>query len=185
MTGKQISGIKKRSSEALLHLEIYRQRPDVKSVVAKLEAGEADAGIIYITDAKAAGAKLTAAEFGAYAAGSAQAKALSTQYMIGQVDGGNADAAGFIAFADPFQTHNESWLSSWNTAFPGIPTVGGLAGDIGGNASQLYLNGSVHEDGVVLVGFSGEIILPPGTVSHEIVSTPQNDVLQLPQTSFP
>ena len=33
MTGKQLSGIKKRSSEALLHLEIYRQRPDVKSVV--------------------------------------------------------------------------------------------------------------------------------------------------------
>lgn len=33
MTGKQISGRKKRSSEALLHLEIYRQRPDIKSVV--------------------------------------------------------------------------------------------------------------------------------------------------------
>lgn len=33
MTGKQISGRKKRSSEALLHLEIYKQRPDVKSVV--------------------------------------------------------------------------------------------------------------------------------------------------------
>jgi L-fuculose-phosphate aldolase len=33
MTGKQTSGIKKRSSEALLHLEIYKQRPDIKSVV--------------------------------------------------------------------------------------------------------------------------------------------------------
>ena len=33
MTGKQIAGEKKRSSEALLHLEIYRQRDDVKSVV--------------------------------------------------------------------------------------------------------------------------------------------------------
>ncbi|MFO0915630.1 MAG: class II aldolase/adducin family protein [Pirellulales bacterium] len=33
MTGKQLSGRKKRSSEALLHLEIYRQRPEVKSVV--------------------------------------------------------------------------------------------------------------------------------------------------------
>jgi L-fuculose-phosphate aldolase len=33
MTGKQLAGIKKRSSEALLHLEIYKQRPDVKSVV--------------------------------------------------------------------------------------------------------------------------------------------------------
>ena len=33
MTGKQISGQKKRSSEALLHLEIYKRRPDIKSVV--------------------------------------------------------------------------------------------------------------------------------------------------------
>ena len=33
MTGKQIAGRKKRSSEALLHLEIYKQREDIKSVV--------------------------------------------------------------------------------------------------------------------------------------------------------
>ena len=33
MTGKQVAGRKKRSSEALLHLEIYKQRSDVKSVV--------------------------------------------------------------------------------------------------------------------------------------------------------
>ena len=33
MNGKQIAGRKPRSSEALLHLEIYRQRPEVKSVV--------------------------------------------------------------------------------------------------------------------------------------------------------
>ena len=33
ITGKQIAGSKKRSSEALLHLEIYKARPDIKSVV--------------------------------------------------------------------------------------------------------------------------------------------------------
>ena len=33
MTGKQLSGRKKRSSEALLHLEIYKQREDIRSVV--------------------------------------------------------------------------------------------------------------------------------------------------------
>ncbi|MFK8112626.1 MAG: class II aldolase/adducin family protein [Rubripirellula sp.] len=33
MNGKQLAGRKKRSSEALLHLEIYRQREDIKSVV--------------------------------------------------------------------------------------------------------------------------------------------------------
>ena len=33
MEGNQIAGRKKRSSEALLHLEIYRQRPEIRSVV--------------------------------------------------------------------------------------------------------------------------------------------------------
>lgn len=33
MTGKQIAGSKKRSSEALLHLEIYKARDNIKSVV--------------------------------------------------------------------------------------------------------------------------------------------------------
>jgi L-fuculose-phosphate aldolase len=33
MQGEQIAGRKKRSSEALLHLEIFKQRPDVRSVV--------------------------------------------------------------------------------------------------------------------------------------------------------
>ena len=33
MQGNQTSGRKKRSSEALLHLEIYKQRPELKSVV--------------------------------------------------------------------------------------------------------------------------------------------------------
>lgn len=33
MTGKQLAGSKPRSSEALLHIEIYKQRADVKSVV--------------------------------------------------------------------------------------------------------------------------------------------------------
>jgi L-fuculose-phosphate aldolase len=33
MQGNQLAGRKKRSSEALLHLEIYRQRSDIKSVV--------------------------------------------------------------------------------------------------------------------------------------------------------
>src|SRR5213592_349431 len=33
MTGKQISGKRKRTSEILLHLAIYRERPDVKAVI--------------------------------------------------------------------------------------------------------------------------------------------------------
>ena len=33
MTGKQTAGKRKRTSEVFLHLEIYRQRPDIRSVV--------------------------------------------------------------------------------------------------------------------------------------------------------
>ena len=33
MTGKQIAGRQKRTSEVLLHLEIYKQNPEVRSVV--------------------------------------------------------------------------------------------------------------------------------------------------------
>jgi L-fuculose-phosphate aldolase len=33
MTGRQLGGEKKRTSEVLLHLEIYRQRPDVRAIV--------------------------------------------------------------------------------------------------------------------------------------------------------
>lgn len=33
MTGKQIAGKRKRTSEVLLHIEVYNRRPDVKSVV--------------------------------------------------------------------------------------------------------------------------------------------------------
>jgi L-fuculose-phosphate aldolase len=33
MEGKQLAGVKKRSSEALLHLEILKSRPDVNSIV--------------------------------------------------------------------------------------------------------------------------------------------------------
>ena len=34
--GKQISGIRKRSSEILLHLSVYKNRPDVNGVVLSL-----------------------------------------------------------------------------------------------------------------------------------------------------
>ncbi|MDH3718760.1 MAG: class II aldolase/adducin family protein, partial [Planctomycetota bacterium] len=33
MEGNQKAGIKKRSSEALLHLQIYKERTDIKSIV--------------------------------------------------------------------------------------------------------------------------------------------------------
>jgi molybdate transport system substrate-binding protein len=71
---------------------------DVKSVVAKIELGEADAGIVYTTDVKAAGAKVSGVEI-------PSADNVIATYPIATVKGSaNAAAAGaFIAFVTSSQ----------------------------------------------------------------------------------
>ncbi len=66
---------------------------DVKSVVSKIELGEADAGIVYVTDVKAAGTKVAGVPI-------PDADNLVATYPIVQVKGArNAAAAGaFIAY---------------------------------------------------------------------------------------
>jgi small ligand-binding sensory domain FIST len=65
---------------------------------------------------------------------------------------------GWLAFVDPFHLDGESWLREWNDAFPGIPTVGGLAsGDPNDQRTQLYLNGEVFEEGAVLISVGGRL----------------------------
>lgn len=69
---------------------------------------------------------------------------------------------GALAFADPFQTHNDGWLSAWNRDFPSVPVVGGLASGLGTtDACQLYVDGDVHDDGVVLVMVGGAFSVVP------------------------
>lgn len=69
---------------------------------------------------------------------------------------------GALAFADPFQTHNEGWLSAWNQDFPGVPIVGGLASGLGtSDACQLYLDGQVLGHGVVLALVGGSVSVVP------------------------
>jgi small ligand-binding sensory domain FIST len=55
----------------------------------------------------------------------------------------------------------DDWLTEWNSAFPGVPTVGGLAsGSREAEQVAVFRNGRVI-DGGVLVGFSGALKLVP------------------------
>lgn len=69
---------------------------------------------------------------------------------------------GWLVFADPFSLDAEAWLRQWNEAYPGIPTVGGLAGGTP-DASQthLFLNQEVLADGGIGIAVSGRVALEP------------------------
>ena len=63
------------------------QEPDVKSVLQKVAMGEADAGLVYVTDVKAQAGKVEGIDF-------PEAAEFGNKYPIGVVAGGaNADAA--------------------------------------------------------------------------------------------
>src|ERR1043166_9009991 len=67
---------------------------------------------------------------------------------------------GWLVLADPFHLDAESWLSSWNEAYAGLPIVGGLAsGDPSEQSTQVYLNGQVFEEGGVGVAVCGDVQL--------------------------
>ncbi|MBL9136544.1 MAG: FIST C-terminal domain-containing protein [Verrucomicrobiales bacterium] len=69
---------------------------------------------------------------------------------------------GWMAFVDPFSMDAEAWLRQWNDAYPGVATVGGLAGGAP-QASQthLFLNQQVHTDGCVALSIGGNVALEP------------------------
>lgn len=71
---------------------------------------------------------------------------------------------GWLAFLDPFQTDAESWLRSWNEAYPGAPVLGGLAsGHFRDQLTQVYLNDQVFDNGGVAIAFRGEVGITPVT----------------------
>lgn len=64
----------------------------------------------------------------------------------------------WLVFADPFSLDSDRWLRQWNDAFPGIPTLGGLAsGDYSERRIQLYQDGRVHSEGGVALAVSGRV----------------------------
>lgn len=72
---------------------------------------------------------------------------------------GPADTHGWLVLAEPF-ARGEEWLREWNAAYPGIPSIGGLAsGVFEERRTQLYLNGQVFEEGVVALSVGGGVRL--------------------------
>jgi small ligand-binding sensory domain FIST len=67
---------------------------------------------------------------------------------------------GWLAFIDPFHLDTETWLRGWNEAYAPLPVLGGLAsGDFPEQATQLYLNGDVLEEGGVAISVGGAVEL--------------------------
>ncbi|MDD5198253.1 MAG: FIST N-terminal domain-containing protein [Terrimicrobiaceae bacterium] len=72
-----------------------------------------------------------------------------------------APAEGWLVLTNPFGFAVDDWLVDWNAAFPGVPTVGGLAS--GGRQAEsmgVFHNGRVI-DGGIAVGLSGTVRLVP------------------------
>jgi small ligand-binding sensory domain FIST len=67
---------------------------------------------------------------------------------------------GWLAFIDPFHLDSESWLKTWNEAYAPLPVLGGLASGEGNEqATQVYLNGEVFDEGGVAISVGGEMRL--------------------------
>ncbi len=64
------------------------------------------------------------------------------------------------SFIDPFHLDSETWLRTWNEAYAPLPVFGGLAsGDVNEQATQVYLNGDVFEEGGVAISVGGDVRL--------------------------
>ena len=67
---------------------------------------------------------------------------------------------GWLVFIDPFHLDSETWLKSWNEAYAPLPVMGGLAsGEFTEQATQVYLNGEVFEEGGIAISFGGDVRL--------------------------
>ena len=72
----------------------------------------------------------------------------------------SAQTNGWLVFIDPFHLDSESWLRTWNEAYAPLPVLGGLAsGDANEQATQVYLNGEVFEEGGVAISCGGSVKL--------------------------
>jgi small ligand-binding sensory domain FIST len=67
---------------------------------------------------------------------------------------------GWLVFADPFHLDAETWLETWNESYAPKPILGGLAsGDMTAQATQVYLDGEVFDEGGVALAVGGDVEL--------------------------
>ncbi len=73
---------------------------------------------------------------------------------------------GWLTFMDSFHLDAEKWLRGWNEAYAPAPVFGGLAsGVFAEQATQIYLNGDVFEEGGVAISVGGDVKLA-GVISQ-------------------
>jgi small ligand-binding sensory domain FIST len=73
------------------------------------------------------------------------------------------DLTSWIVLANPYFTGAEDWLAEWSLAYPGIPTIGGLAS---ARNSETFL---LH-DGTISQAAALAIAIKDGLVIHPLVS---------------
>ena len=73
---------------------------------------------------------------------------------------------GWMAFIDPFSFNCDAWLTMWNEAYSGRPTLGGLAsGDFTDQSTHLRFRGEVLEGGALVMSIAGDVELA-GVISQ-------------------
>ncbi len=64
----------------------------------------------------------------------------------------------FFMVADPFSAHMDGLLGAFNTAFPGVPVIGGMAsGARAPGETAMFMNGHICHEGVVGVALDGPV----------------------------
>lgn len=131
------------------------------SLVAGAEELEDNPGLVLALYALP-GAKLT----GTYFTQTQVEEAEGHEYWHDVTEVKPSQTNGWLTFIDPFHLDSESWLRSWNENYPGSPVYGGLASGIfADQATQVYLNGEVYEEGAVTISVGGDVKLA-GVISQ-------------------
>ena len=81
----------------------------------------------------------------------------ATRELFGVAPG---DIKAWLLLADPYTLDAERLLEVLTDSYPGVPLLGGMAsGDAQVRRTQLFLDGQVHEDGVLALAIGGPLTI--------------------------